>query len=77
MHTEQHSPSSSTDRTRRCRERKRRGVVCVAPVPIYKADIRALVKRRRLRPEDRNDTSKIASAVEYLVDDWTKGKLTP
>jgi len=73
----QHSLNSSAERTRRYRERKERGVICVAPVPIYDLDIEALVACGRLKPEDRNDAGKVAEAVEYLIDDWTKGKLAP
>ena len=62
---------------RRYRERKRRGVVCVARVPIYDLDIDALVAHRRLKPEDKNDTGKVAEAVEYLVDAWVRGELGP
>ncbi len=77
MQAEQQSLSSSAERTRRYRERKRRGVVCVASVPIYEEDIEALVARRRLKLEDKGKPGKVAAAVEYLIDDWTKGKLTP
>ncbi len=77
MHTEQQSLSSSAERTRRYRERKRQGVICVAPVPVYELDIDALVAQGRLKPEDKGDTGKISEAVEYLIDDWTKGKLAP
>ena len=62
---------------RRYRERRRRGVVCVAPVPIYENDIDALVEHSRLRPEDKADTGKIVEAVEYLVDAWVRGELEP
>ena len=77
MQAEQPSPNGSAERMRRYRERKRRGVVCVARVPIYDLDIDALVAHRRLKPEDKNDTGKVAAAVEYLVDDWAKGELVP
>ena len=61
---------------RRCdRERKRRGVICVASVPIYEEDIEALVARRRLKLEDKGKPGKVAAAVEYLVDDWVRGEL--
>jgi hypothetical protein len=73
----QHSLNSSTERMRRFRERKRQGVVCVAPVPVYELDIDALVARDRLKPEDKSDTGKIAEAVEYLVDAWVRGELAP
>ncbi len=75
MQAEQQSLSSSAERTRRYRERKKRGVICVAPVPVYELDIDALVAQGRLKPEDKSDAGKVAEAVEYLIDDWTKGKL--
>ncbi len=77
MQAEQQSLSSSAERTRRYRERKKRGVICVAPVPVYELDLDALVAQGRLKPENKSDTGKIAEAVEYLIDDWTKGKLAP
>ncbi len=77
MQAEQQSLSSSAERTRRYRERKKRGVICVAPVPVYELDTDALVAQGRLKPEDKNDAEKVAEAVEYLIDDWTKGKLAP
>ncbi len=77
MQAEQQSLSSSAERTRRYRERKERGVICVAPVPVYEEDIEALVAQGRLKPEDRNDAGKVAEAVEYLVDAWVRGELEP
>ena len=77
MPTEQPKLKGGAERMRRYRERKRRGVICVASVPIYEEDIEALVARRRLKLEDKGKPGKVAAAVEYLVDDWTKGKLVP
>ena len=73
---------ASTDRTgaersRRFRERKQAGVVCVVPVRIFTTDIEALVLAGRLLPKDQKSREHIASAVEYVVDDLTKGKLLP
>ncbi len=77
MQAEQPELKSGAERMRRYRERRRRGVVCVAPVPIYESDIDALVTCGRLKPEEKNDTGKVAEAVEYLVDAWVRGELTP
>ncbi len=77
MQAEQPSPKGSAKRMRRYRERKRQGVVCVAPVPIYEEDIEALVARRRLKLEDKGKPGKVAAAVEYLVDAWVRGELGP
>ena len=52
-------------------------MVCVAQVPIYDLDIDVLVAKRRLKPEDKTDPGKVAEAVEYLIDDWARGKLVP
>jgi hypothetical protein len=75
MPAEQSELKGGAERMRRYRERKRQGVVCVAPVPIYELDINTLVAQGRLKPEDKSDPGKVAAAVEYLVDDWAKGKL--
>ncbi len=77
MQAEQPGLKKGAERTRRYRQRKRRGVVCVAPVPVYELDIDALVAQGRLKPEEKNDTGKVAEAVEYLVDAWVRGELTP
>ena len=77
MQAEQPGLKSGAERTRRYRERKKRGVVCVAPVPVYELDIDALVAQGRLKPEDKNDAGKVAEAVEYLLDAWVRGELEP
>ena len=77
MQAEHPRLKSGAARTRRYRERKKRGVVCVAPVPVYELDIDALVAHGRLKPEDRTDTGKIVEAVEYLLDAWVRGELEP
>ncbi len=77
MQAEQPSPKPGAERMRRYRERKRQGVICVAPVPVYENDIDALVAHGRLKPEDKNDAGKVAEAVEYLVDAWVRGELGP
>jgi len=77
MQAEQPDLKGSAKRMRRHRERKRQGVVCVAPVPVYENDIDALVACGRLKPEDKADTGKVAEAVEYLVDAWVRDELAP
>ncbi len=67
--------SNGAERQRRYRERKRQGVVCIARVPIYVLDVKALVTRHRLKPDEQNDTAKISAAVEALVDDFTEDNL--
>lgn len=69
--------STAAERMRRYRERKRAGVLCVVQTPVYALDAEAFVKRGRLRPEDEGNREKIAEAVEYLVDDFTREKLVP
>ena len=75
MQPETTEVSNSAERMRRHRHRKRQGVVCIVRVPIYQLDAEALVTRNRLKPDDQNDTAKIAAAIEALVDDFTEGKL--
>ncbi len=77
MQAEQPSPKGGAERMRRYRERKRQGVVCVAPVPVYELDINTLVAHRRLKLEDKGKPGKVAAAFEYLVDDWVRGELAP
>ena len=70
-----YSLSTSAERTRRYRERKRQGVVAVVQCLIYARDVEMLVETNRLKPEDDNNRVKITSAIEDLVDDFTEGKL--
>ena len=67
--------TGGAERMRRCRERRRQGVVCIARVPVYVLDVEMLVTRNRLNPDDQNDATKINAAIEALVDDFTEGKL--
>ena len=69
--------STAAERMRRYRDRKRQGVLCMIPVPIYALDAEALVKRGRLKPEDEDNRAAIVEAVEGLVDDFTEGRLAP
>ncbi len=75
MRPEASEVSNGAERQRRYRERKRQGVVCVAPVPIYVLDVEKLVEANRLDPDDQHDTAKIGAAIEALVDDFTESKL--
>jgi hypothetical protein len=63
------------ERTRRYRERKRKGVACVVRVLIYATDVAKLVEQSRLPIEKSSDSEMIASAVGLLVDDFVKGWL--
>ncbi len=66
---------SGAERMRRCRERRRLGVVCIARVPVYVLDIEFLVTRNRIEPDDQKDATKISAAIEALVDYFTESKL--
>ena len=57
------------------REWQRKGVACVARVPIYTADVEKLVQVDRLRAHEAADRQSIATAIELLVDDFAKGWL--
>ena len=60
---------------RRFRERQRRGVACVARVPVHTAGIERLVQAGRLQAGETTDRQSIATAIELLVDDFAKGWL--
>ena len=66
-------PMSKADRMKAHRARKREGVTCIARVPVYEADVAALVERGMLRPEDAADTRRVSEVIESLVDDLTEG----
>jgi len=67
--------TSTAERSRAYRERKRLGVVGVVRVPVYVRDVETLVEHGRLALEDQQDREKIREAVEDLVDDFTEGKI--
>ena len=66
-------PKTKAERMRAHRARKREGVVCLARVPVYEADVAALVERGLLRAEDTGNVARVSDAVEGLVDDFTEG----
>ena len=67
--------ASAAERMRLFRARRREGVVCVASVPVYEEDVKALIKAGRLKDGASADRAAIAEAVEYLLDDWGRGEL--
>ena len=63
---------TKAERMKAHRARKRQGVTCIARVPVYEADVAALVERGMLRPEDAAHTARISEAIEGLVDSFTE-----
>ena len=66
---------TKAERMQAHRTRKRQGVTCLARVPVYEADIAALVDRGLLRREDTGDVERVSEAVEGLVDGFTEGQV--
>ena len=66
---------TKAERMKAHRARKREGVVCLARVPVYEADVAALVSRGLLQAEDADDVARISEAVEGLVDDFTESQV--
>ena len=60
--------SPSTERTRRYRQRQRRGARCVT-VEMNDVEITALVTKGYLADEARSDSKSIKSAIETLISD--------
>ena len=68
------APTPGAARTRRLRERRRRGVIAVVPVEIVETDVVLLVRAGYL-PEARTGTvtrEALVNAVERLLDDWVQ-----
>jgi hypothetical protein len=59
-------PSPGAERMREYRRRRRYGVLSIR-VRVARALIDALIKRRYLKPEDRDDRKEIAIAVGDLI----------
>lgn len=66
-------PATSTPRTRRFRERARRGVLGVIPVEVSFDTARALVRAGLLPHAQLEDRAAIAEAVEKLLADVNGG----
>lgn len=62
------SPTTAAERMREYRRRRRYGVLSIR-VRVARVLIDALIKRRYLKPEDRDDRNEIAIAVGDLVAD--------
>ena len=60
------SPPTTAERMREYRRRRRNGVLSVR-VRVARVLIDALIKRRYLKPEDRDDRNEIAIAVGDLI----------
>jgi hypothetical protein len=62
------SPTTAAERMREYRRRRRYGVLSIR-VRVSRVLIDALIKRRYLKPEDREDRDEIAIAVGDLITD--------
>ena len=72
---QEHKKTSSAERMRRYRKRKRQGVICIVRVPIYQVDTEALVTRNLLTLDQEKDPAQITEAIEALVVAFTQGEL--
>ena len=61
-------PSSSTERTRRYRQRRRRGTRCIT-VEMNDSEIAALVAKGYLAEESRSDPKAIKASIESVISD--------
>jgi hypothetical protein len=59
---------SSTERSRRHRQRRRRGTRCIT-VTVNELEVSALIFKGYLAEEDRNDAEAIKAAIEGVVSD--------
>jgi len=62
------SAPSSTERSRRHRQRRRRGTRCIT-VAVNELELSALILKGYLPEEDRNDAQAIKAAVEGVISD--------
>src|SRR6476660_4203909 len=59
---------SSTERSRRHRQRRRRGTRCIT-VAVNELEVSALIFKGYLPEEDRNDAEAIKAAIEGVISD--------
>ena len=59
---------SSTERSRRHRQRRRRGTRCIT-VAVNELELSALIFKGYLPEEDRNDAEAIKAAIEGVISD--------
>ncbi len=69
--------ASSTERSQRCRERQRRGVLGLVPVEVTKPVLRRLLADGLVTYEDVGQEeldAQISTALSRLVDAWAQGE---
>ena len=65
--------SSSAERMRRYRERKRAGIEMASrPIQLFTDELNEMVERGALTPETRNDKTKVAEAIEAILAQWVE-----
>ncbi len=69
--------ASSTERSQRCRERQRRGVLGLVPVEVTKPVLRRLLADGLVTYEDVGEEdleAQVSAALSRLVDAWAQGE---
>ena len=66
--------SSSTDRVRRLRERRSRGILMSALVEVGEGGIELLMSNGLLKHEEKEDRAAVKKAVEGALEQWAGGR---
>ena len=64
----------STDRVKRLRERRSRGVAMVAPVEVGEGGIDLLVRNGLLKQHQTGDRRAVATACLAALEQWSEGR---
>ena len=64
----------STDRVKRLRERRSRGVAMVAPVEVGEGGIDLLVRNELLKQHQTGDRRAVAAACLAALEQWSEGR---
>ena len=64
----------STDRVKRLRERRSRGVALVAPVEVGEGGIDLLVRNGLLKQQQTGDRRAVAAACLAALEQWSMGR---
>ena len=66
--------SSSTDRVRRLRARRSRGIVMSSLVEVGEGGIELLMRNRLLKHEEKENRQAVQKAVEGALEQWAGGR---
>ena len=64
--------SSSADRKKLCRERRRQGIRFVVSIPVYEETLDELVAADEMTEDEADDRIKVGQVIEDLFHHWVR-----